>query len=180
MIEVFSKHTLACCIYVVTNDEYVWMSLKVISNLILLENPNLEWLLPGHPGEVKWYEWHLRTDGDFCDLGQHADLSKKTILINRRCYIFWNYDMDSRSFPSSLICAFWRIQDNSIVYISAPCWGLYLHLHRYEVHHLYKRGGLLNPVTGGMASGICHTKYMTNTPLTCPHISDYMKYCISM
>ena len=42
-------------------------------------------LLPCHPGEVKLYESCFRTKGDFCDLGQQADLSTKTILGQTFC-----------------------------------------------------------------------------------------------
>ena len=55
---------------------------------------------------IHWYEQHFWTAWEFCDLGEQADLhTKKNILPTPRCWQFWYYDMDSRSPPSSLICA---------------------------------------------------------------------------
>ena len=51
-------------------DMCEWASM-LPQNSIFLESPPT-W--NGHPGEVKWYERYFRTEGDFCDLGQKADL----------------------------------------------------------------------------------------------------------
>ena len=62
-------------------------------------------LLPGHQGGVSWYEQRFWTPFDICDLGQQGDLYTQTILGTPRRWKCQNYDMDSRSPPTSLICA---------------------------------------------------------------------------
>ena len=47
------------------------------------------------------------TMANFCDLGQQPDLDTKTILVTRRYREYRNYDMDSRSPISSLMCSVW-------------------------------------------------------------------------
>ena len=81
-----------------------WTS-KLHQNLIFLEYLQPEMLLLGHPGGGKWYEQRFWTARSFCDLWPQADLYIITILVTSRCWQFWNYVMDSRSFQTSLICA---------------------------------------------------------------------------
>ena len=57
---------------------------EIVKPQIFLESFQPGMLLPVHPGEVKWYDWHFWTGGDFCDLGQQADLCTKTILVTGR------------------------------------------------------------------------------------------------
>ena len=66
-------------------------------------------LLPGHSGGVNWYEQHFWTDADFFEVGQHAYLYKNTILVTPKCWKYQSYDIDSRSPPSSLICAIYSV-----------------------------------------------------------------------
>ena len=62
-------------------------------------------LLHDHPGGVNSYEELFWTAADLLDLGQQLKLYTKTILVTRKSWTFQNYDMDSRSPPSLLICA---------------------------------------------------------------------------
>ena len=62
-------------------------------------------LLPGHPGGVSWYEQYFWNPADICDLRQHGDLYTETFLGTPKQCKFQNYDIGSRSPPSSLICA---------------------------------------------------------------------------
>ena len=71
-------------------------------------------LLPGHPGGVSWYEQFFWTLADICNLGQQGDLYTNSIQGTPKLWKCWNYDMESRSLPSLLICA-------------DPCIECYLH-----------------------------------------------------
>ena len=62
-------------------------------------------LLPGHPGGVSCYEQCFWTPADIFDLRQQGDLYTETIPGTPKQCIFQNFDIDSRSPPSSLICA---------------------------------------------------------------------------
>ena len=70
-------------------------------------------LLPGHSGGVNWYEQHVWTDADLFDMGQQKKKNK--------------YDLNSRSTPSSLICAikiwavFSRIENVCFFHSSNVC-----------------------------------------------------------
>ena len=89
---------------IVTNDECMWLSLKVTKKSHITWKNRCWKALPGQPGEVRWKK--KLTYRDFCDLRPQADfLTKKSITW--RGYKFWIYDLDLRACPSSLSCAIW-------------------------------------------------------------------------